>query len=107
MRCVISTLVALAASVNALGSAIVLNNSTSPIYLWSVDSSVGPEQTIALGKVDHCHCVFAGKRTDHAQAARIRSNFIMMIRREESQSKSPRRPMACTTELQSKSIPTA
>jgi hypothetical protein len=31
----------------AVGNAIVMNNCTDSIYLWSVDSSVGPRQVIA------------------------------------------------------------
>lgn len=45
----IATLAALAPLANAVGNAIVENNCDKPIYLWSVDSSVGDEQTVKPG----------------------------------------------------------
>ncbi|KAL1979698.1 hypothetical protein VTN96DRAFT_5281 [Rasamsonia emersonii] len=34
----------------AAGNAIVYNNCTGPVYLWSVGSSVSPSQTLKLGE---------------------------------------------------------
>ncbi|OOF96754.1 hypothetical protein ASPCADRAFT_206923 [Aspergillus carbonarius ITEM 5010] len=34
---------------HAIGSAVVQNNCTYPVYLWSVGGSIGPSQTIASG----------------------------------------------------------
>ncbi|KAF2442106.1 hypothetical protein P171DRAFT_319261, partial [Karstenula rhodostoma CBS 690.94] len=41
---------ALTSSAVAVGNAVVLNKCSSPIYAWSVGSSVGAKQTIATGK---------------------------------------------------------
>ncbi|CAO2650063.1 Nn.00g013550.m01.CDS01 [Neocucurbitaria sp. VM-36] len=49
MRFIFSTLLAFATSVTATGSALVLNNSTNPIYLWSTGSEVGPRQKVVSG----------------------------------------------------------
>jgi hypothetical protein len=50
MRFIIPSLLAYAASATAVGIAVVLNNSTSPIYVWSVGGSVGPRRDIKAGK---------------------------------------------------------
>lgn len=49
MRFIVSGLLAFAGAAAAVGNALVQNNSTSPIYAWSVASSVGPRQTIVPG----------------------------------------------------------
>ncbi|KAF1941124.1 hypothetical protein EJ02DRAFT_423345 [Clathrospora elynae] len=49
MRFVIPSLLAFATSVTAIGNTLVFNNSTSPIYVWSVSSTVGPQQTVVSG----------------------------------------------------------
>lgn len=45
----VSTFLSLLTSVSALGSAIILNNSSAPIYAWSVGAAIGPRQTIVSG----------------------------------------------------------
>ncbi|KAH7383801.1 hypothetical protein BKA66DRAFT_417594 [Pyrenochaeta sp. MPI-SDFR-AT-0127] len=49
MRFILPSLLAFATSVAAAGSALVLNNSTAPLYVWSVSSTVGPRQTVVPG----------------------------------------------------------
>jgi hypothetical protein len=49
MHLFIPSLFALAGSAAAVGNAVVLNNSTSPLYVWSVSSTVGPEQKVVPG----------------------------------------------------------
>jgi hypothetical protein len=49
MRFIITSLLAYATSVTAVGIAVVLNNSTSPIYAWSVGGVVGPRHDIQAG----------------------------------------------------------
>lgn len=49
MRAYILTVLAAVETAYALGSAIVLNNSTSPLYLWSVGGVVGPQQKVVPG----------------------------------------------------------
>ncbi|KAH7082663.1 hypothetical protein BKA63DRAFT_136149 [Paraphoma chrysanthemicola] len=49
MRLPLPCLVAFATSVSAIGNALVLNNSTSTIYAWSVGSAVGERQAIVSG----------------------------------------------------------
>lgn len=49
MRLLLPCLVAFTTSVSAVGNALVLNNSTSTIYAWSVGSAVGLRQTIIPG----------------------------------------------------------
>jgi hypothetical protein len=49
MRFLVPNLLAFATAVSALGSAIVLNNSTGTIYTWSVGGSVGERQTVVSG----------------------------------------------------------
>jgi hypothetical protein len=49
MKLLVAYLFAFATSVSAFGSAIVLNNSTSTIYAWSVGGSIGDRQTIVSG----------------------------------------------------------
>ncbi|KAL1963021.1 hypothetical protein VTN77DRAFT_8769 [Rasamsonia byssochlamydoides] len=48
------TLITAAASLarlaSAVGNATVINNCANDIYLWSVDSTIGPEQTVAAGQ---------------------------------------------------------
>lgn len=44
------SLSALSPLVNAVGNAIVLNELTAPVYLWSVGSSVGPAQIVPPGE---------------------------------------------------------
>jgi hypothetical protein len=50
MRFAVPYILALATSVSAAGMAVVVNNSTSPIYVWSVSSAVGPRQMVVSGK---------------------------------------------------------
>jgi hypothetical protein len=50
MRFIVSNLLAFATAVSAIGNAIVLNNSTSTIYTWSVGGSVGERQTVVSGR---------------------------------------------------------
>lgn len=50
MQFILPCLAALASTAAAVGNALVLNNSTSTIYAWSVSSSVGPRQTIVPGR---------------------------------------------------------
>ena len=50
MRFIIPSLLAYATSVTAVGIAVVLNNSTNPIYVWSVGGSVGPRHGIESGE---------------------------------------------------------
>jgi hypothetical protein len=49
MRLLIPTLLALTSSVYANGNAIILNNSSSPIYAWSVGATINPRETIVSG----------------------------------------------------------
>ncbi|KAF2175111.1 hypothetical protein K469DRAFT_647454 [Zopfia rhizophila CBS 207.26] len=49
MRFTIASIAALATSVSAVGNAVVKNNCNGNIYVWSVGSSVGPQQTVAQG----------------------------------------------------------
>jgi hypothetical protein len=49
MRFLLVPLLAFASSVAAVGSMIVLNNSTSTIYAWPVGSTIGDRQTIVSG----------------------------------------------------------
>ncbi|KAF2119326.1 hypothetical protein BDV96DRAFT_596064 [Lophiotrema nucula] len=49
MRFTIATILALAASVAAVGNAIVKNNSNQTLYVWSVNSTIGPQNIIAPG----------------------------------------------------------
>lgn len=44
----------LTTSVSTLGSAIVLNNSTSTMYAWSVGGSIGDRQTVVSGSYAAC-----------------------------------------------------
>lgn len=46
----IAALATLAPLAHAVGNAIVENNCGNPIYLWSVDSNVGPEQKVMPGE---------------------------------------------------------
>ena len=50
MRLIIPSLLALIASVRAVGIAVVLNNSPDPIYVWSVGGTVGPRHDIKAGR---------------------------------------------------------
>jgi hypothetical protein len=50
MRFIVPSLLAYATSVTAVGIAVVLNNSTDPIYVWSVGGSVGPRYGIKSGE---------------------------------------------------------
>lgn len=50
MRFLVPTLFALAGSVAALGSAVVMNLSKETIYVWPVGSSVGPRQMVVSGQ---------------------------------------------------------
>jgi hypothetical protein len=49
MRFVTTSLLAYGTSVTAVGIAVLLNNSTSPIYAWSVGGVVGPRHDIKAG----------------------------------------------------------
>lgn len=55
MHFVVPSLLAFATSVAAAGSALVLNNSTSTFYVWSVSSTIGPRQTVVPGEPDYFH----------------------------------------------------
>lgn len=44
-----ASVAALAPIVRAVGNAVVANNCSDPVYLWSTGSSVGPMQTIQPG----------------------------------------------------------
>ena len=46
----IAALATLTPLANAVGNAIVYNNCTSNVYLWSVGGSIGPEQTLGQGQ---------------------------------------------------------
>jgi hypothetical protein len=49
MRVTLASIIALAASVSAVGNATVKNNSPSTFYLWSVGSTQGDRQTVVSG----------------------------------------------------------
>jgi hypothetical protein len=49
MRFLLVPLLAFASSVAAVGSMVVLNNSTSTIYAWPVGSTIGDRQTVVSG----------------------------------------------------------
>ncbi|KAF2008109.1 putative BYS1 domain protein [Amniculicola lignicola CBS 123094] len=49
MRFFVVSLLGLAASVSAVGNAVVKNKCTTPFYLWSVGGSIGNRQTVAPG----------------------------------------------------------
>jgi len=50
MRFTIASVITLASTVAAVGNAVVKNNSPSTFYVWSVGSTVGPQQTVPPGK---------------------------------------------------------
>jgi hypothetical protein len=52
MRLIVPQVLALAASVKAVGIAVVSNNSPEPIYVWSVGGSVGPRHDIKAGQYE-------------------------------------------------------
>ena len=43
---VLAAISSLSSLASAVGNAVVLNNCTFPVYVWSVDSTVSPEYTI-------------------------------------------------------------
>lgn len=50
MRFFAPLLLALATSVSAAGTAVVLNNSTLSFYVWSVGGSIGARKEVKAGE---------------------------------------------------------
>jgi hypothetical protein len=100
MHYIVPSLLAIVTAVSALGSAIVLNNSTSTIYTWSVGGSVGERQTVVSGP--HLFLSSFLQVTDISQAAYTWSLFVATQDPEASPSNLQKDRMGSTTESLSK-----
>jgi hypothetical protein len=52
MRAAFTSLLAFAAAAYAIGDAVVMNESTDTIYLWSVSNTTGEQVTIKPGSFE-------------------------------------------------------